>query len=143
MVADLVAIARTMPREVIKAISVFDSQMIRGDEVKHLAALEDLLTTYDCRLHLQPDTSWYPSEPIELASYAVDGQSVQLAAYCNVLLMIDDLEDGRMDHMDYRYTQTPGAAWFEALPDPFRVPLLEGFALLQSWDGEPLRPASR
>jgi hypothetical protein len=137
-IADLIALVKAAPNTLLEEISVFDSQMACGDEVKHLAALKELWTTYDCSLYRQPDNSWYPLEPIELASYAVDGQSDLLSAYCNALLLIADLEDGQHDYMDYRWNHTPGAAWFEGLPERFRAPLLEGLRHAEGWDGEPL-----
>ena len=132
VVADLVALAKTARPDILVAISEFDSQSMPSDFPKHLEALKDLWTTYECRLNRQPDNSWYPLEPIELASYAVDGQSTVLSAYCNVILMIADLEDGRHDYMGYRWFQTPGSDWFIQLAPGFRDPLLAGFHILHS-----------
>jgi hypothetical protein len=128
----LVALAKTAPETILKEIAGFDSHARAGDDVKHLAALKALWTTYECRLNRQPNNSWYPSEPIELASYAVDGQSQTLSAYCNVILLIADLEDGHMGYMGYRSEVKPGRAWFEALPEDFRGPLVAGLDMLLS-----------
>ncbi|WP_135504094.1 hypothetical protein [Roseovarius aestuariivivens] len=109
-----------------------DSQAAAGDDRKHLAALNDLIDTYDCRLTRQSDNSWYPREPIELISYASDGHSRTSQVVCNALLMIAELEDDAQGHMAFRWFKTPGEAWFRALPDGFRDPLLDGFEALHA-----------
>ena len=131
-VAGLVRMIREAPEEVLVSIAHFDSQALEGDDQKSEQALREVVEELDCRLDRQPDNHWNPREPIELAAYGVDGQSQSVTAIANALLMISDLEVGDFDYMSYRWNQTPGAAYYQNLPERFRAPLLAGFEVLKA-----------
>lgn len=137
VVAALVALVRAAPEQVIVNIAQGDSYADPADNAKHLTALKAVIDVHDCRLDRQANNHWYPREPLELVSYGADGQGLAETCVANALLMIADLSSGTQDYMDYRWHHTPGRAWFEALPERFRTPLLEGMKLLLAeWDAE-------
>lgn len=107
-----------------------DSQALPNDGPKHLAALHDLRDNYGWSLHRQPNNHWYPSEPVELISYAADHHSQSSQVFCNALLMIADLDGAGCDVMHFRWFHHPGEAWFRRLNDPWGSALLAGFAVL-------------
>lgn len=119
----------TAPPELRDAIAAYDSQALPGDTEKHREALRRLIDEYECVLGRMPDSHWYPSERIELASFGVDGQGAILTAFACCFLLIDDLICDTMDHMGFRLTNSPGRAFFDTSPDRFRIPLLEGIAV--------------
>lgn len=138
-------VRETATPRVLAEIAGGDSQGALGDEAKHADALQALFDEYDCRLNRQPNNAWYPCEPVELIAFAVDGHSVTAQAVCNLLLMIEELEDGGRYDVNYLWFQTPGEAWFRALAPKFRDPLLAGFEVLHAemsdmerehWDGQ-------
>jgi hypothetical protein len=130
-VAGLVRMIREAPDEVLLSLAHFDSQAMPEDHIKSERALREVIDHLDCRLDRQPDNHWNPREPVELAAYGVDGQSQSLTAVANALLMISDLEVDAYDYMDYRWNNSPGQAYFEDLPERFRVPLMAGFDILK------------
>lgn len=133
----LVRLIRDAPPDVIAAVANGDSHSGEADNGKHLAALREVIAEQHCRLDRQADNHWFPREPVELVSYAADGQGIAESCVANALLMIADLEGGHMDYMDFRWHHSPGRAWFEALPEHYRTPLLDGFAVLFArWDAE-------
>ncbi|MCK0168808.1 hypothetical protein MWU52_14710 [Jannaschia sp. S6380] len=120
---------RTAPIELRDAIADYDGQALPGDTPKHREALERLIEEHDCVLGRMPGNQWYPSEPIELASFGVDGQGATLTAFACCFLLIDDLVCSRMDYMDFRLSNSPGRAFFDTPPDSFRIPLLDGIGV--------------
>lgn len=129
-VAGLVALIRAAPKSKIDAIAQGDSYASPADDAKHLAALREVVQQLDCRLDRQPDNSWWPREPVELVSYGVDGCDDEVVAVANALLMISDLETDKFGYMDYRWTNSPGEAFFRSLPERLGAPLLAGFRVL-------------
>lgn len=128
----LVLIRKYASDALLDEVARGDSYANEADVLKHRAALDDLRDRHDWRLVRQPESSWYPSEPIELIAYAVDGYSKSAEMFCNALLMVAELEGSEYDHMGYRWFQTPGEAWFRALNDPWHAALLNGFGVLHA-----------
>ncbi|MEL7131554.1 MAG: hypothetical protein AAGK77_03980 [Pseudomonadota bacterium] len=128
----LVLIRKHATEALLDEVSYGDSYASEADVLKHRAALNTLRDQYEWRLVRQPGNTWYPSEPIELIAYAVDGGSTVAEMFCNALLLIAELEGSEYDYMGYRWFQTPGEAWFRALEDPWRTALLNGFAVLHA-----------
>ncbi len=116
----------------LEEIADGDSYAMPGDTPKHLAALHDLRDHYDWRLAKQPDTSWYPREPIGLISYAVDNHSTSAQIFCNALLLVAELDGSDQDDMHFRWFKSPGEAWFRALANPWKDAFLAGFAVLHA-----------
>lgn len=116
----------------LQEIAEGDSQAMRGDDEKHMAALQELRDTYDWRLFRQPNNSRYPCEPIELIAYGVDHHSQAAQVLCNALLMVSELDGTEQDYMHYRWFETPGEAWFRNLNDPWHDALMAGFAVLHA-----------
>lgn len=130
----LVKLVRGVGDAVLEEIAYGDSQAQAGHPEKHLAALREVVDDYDCRLNRRPNSSWFPSEPVELVSYGVNGDSLPAICACNALLMISDLEGGDFGYMDYRWTEKPGEDWFKGLPELYRGPLLDGMdVILEDW----------
>ena len=130
VINDLLTLVRQHSTEfLLEEIADGDSYAMPEDQAKHLSALHDLRDHYDWRLRNQPDNSWYPCEPIELISYAVDGRSKLAEMFCNALLVVSELDGTEQDYMNYRWFQSPGEAWFRDLDEPWRSALLAGFAL--------------
>lgn len=130
-VEGLVALIKSAPEAVVRAIAFGDSYAYEHESEKSLVKLREVIDDLDCRLEKQPDNSWHPREPIELVSYGVDGQSDHDTAVANALLMISDLETNDYGYMDFRWTDSPGQAWFEGLPSTLGAPLLAGMAVLR------------
>ena len=137
VVAGLVRLIREAPDEVIQSVAYGDSYEDEDGCRKSLIALRQVLDELECRLDRQPDNFWHPREPVELVSYGADGQGGHDTAVANALLMISDLETGEQDYMSFRWQQSPGAAFFEALPPRLGAPLLAGFEILRArWELE-------
>ncbi|MEM8655279.1 MAG: hypothetical protein AAGF36_11075 [Pseudomonadota bacterium] len=133
MIDDLLALIRKHATDaLLNEVACGDSYAGEADILKHRAALDDLRDHHGWRLERQPENTWYPSEPIELIAYAVDGYSKLAEMCCNALLMVAELDGAEHDHMAYRWFQTPGEAWFRALDNPWRTALLTGFAVLHA-----------
>ncbi|MEL6452671.1 MAG: hypothetical protein AAFQ19_15560 [Pseudomonadota bacterium] len=125
----LVLIRASAADNLLVEIATGDSQALPGDDKTHLAALHALRDSYDWRLFRQPDNSWYPCEPIELITYAVDSHSRAAQVFCNALLALSELDGTEQDYMAYRWFHTPGEAWFRALPAPWGPALLAAYAV--------------
>ncbi|MEM7521421.1 MAG: hypothetical protein AAF307_10325 [Pseudomonadota bacterium] len=129
VIEDLLVLLRKFAGpNLLREIAEGDSQAMRGDEKKHMTALEELRDTYDWRLFRQPKNHWYPCEPIELIAYAVDHHSQPAQVFCNALLVVSELDGTEQDYMHYRWFETPGEQWFRNLNDPWRTPLIAAFA---------------
>ncbi len=131
VISALAAVIRAAPRAVFETIAQGDSHAVPGDAERHLRALDEVVTRFDCNLNTQPDNHWFPREPVELVSWGADGHDPRTIAVANALLMIADLDGGGVDYMFHRWDGRPGAAFFTALPADLRDPLLTGFDLLR------------
>lgn len=116
VLAPLIALARALTEEEREEIA-------RGnygcDVGKHLAALDALLETKDCRF---PDT-WFPAEVVELASYVPDAKGF---VGCTALVLINSIYGSDyVDDAEFRWSQNKLA--YQNLEMSARGPILVAF----------------
>ena len=133
VIEDLLGLVRQLATDsLLEEIAAGDSQAMAGDRSKHLAALLDLRDIYGWSLKSQPENHWYPSEPIELISFAGDGHSMRAQVFCNALLLVAQLDGCDLADMHFRWFEKPGEGWYRGLPNQWSQILQSGFAILHS-----------
>ncbi|MFK7834763.1 MAG: hypothetical protein AB8B60_00955 [Sulfitobacter sp.] len=130
VIDDLLALVRaSVTDELMQVIAEGDNYASPEEDKTHRTAIQTLCDTYDWHLAKMPESDWYPSEPIELISYAASDDPKTAIIICNALLMVAELEGLGRDFMHFRWFDSPGEAWFRDLDEPWLAAFLAAFKI--------------
>lgn len=132
--SSLTALIASTDDEVLRDISRYDNHGGGGVTYEeacelHFTGLKDLIGKHNCRADWS-EHYWYPLEAVELRAFVPDSGDSRSFAVAILILLLDDLVDGRREHMEERSSQRY-LKRYEALPVEYSQMIFDGLKILR------------